>query len=169
MAESTVRSVKNVITRLCNISHRGMYVKRKDRVSAATNKSVWWYIVRADEEILCDLETKWEPIQLQLNWKLEHCFMRKEAVPSVSVHDASQLSQPVPAPQAQSPLNTDGMQMQSEPGDRLQEQSQVHQAESQNMDTMHSASAQNTQDVTVIEDPFLVKDVVSPVLQEKLT
>ena len=62
MAESTVRSVKNVITRFCNVAPGGLYVKRKDRVIATTNKSVWWYVVHADEKVLCDLESKWEPI-----------------------------------------------------------------------------------------------------------
>ena len=85
-------------------------MKCKDRVVAATNKSVWWYIVHADEEVLCDLETKWESIQLQLKWKLEHCFMFKETTDPGPSSASDDDSQPTLARQAQSALlNTDSI------------------------------------------------------------
>ena len=177
MAETTVRSVKNVITRFCNCTPRGLYVKRKDRVVAATNKSVWWYIVHADEEVLCDLETKWESIQLQLKWKLEHCFMFKETTDPRPSPASDDDSQPALAPQAQSVLlNTDSIQTPMEDDGQLptneenqQVGSQVHDTESQNMDALSSTSSQNTETVTVAENHFLVKEVVSPVHLKKLT
>ena len=60
MAESTVRSVKNVITRFCNVAPSRLNVKRKNRVMSDINKSVWWYIIHADEKVLSDLESKWD-------------------------------------------------------------------------------------------------------------
>lgn len=152
-------------------------MKRKDRVVAATNKSVWWYIVHADEEVLCDLETKWESIQLQLKWKLEHCFMFKETTDPRPSPASDDDSQPALAPQAQSVLlNTDSIQTPMEDDGQLptneenqQVGSQVHDTESQNMDALSSTSSQNTETVTVAENHFLVKEVVSPVHLKKLT
>lgn len=170
MAESTVRFVKNIITRFCNVAPGGLYVKHKDRVTAATNKSVWWYVVHADEKVLCDLESKWEPIQLQLKWKLEHCFMSKAATDPLSSsalsHEPSQSIKPQ-APQAQSPLSADDTQSQSASEElttnevNSQAQSQVQEIESQNMDTSSKTSTQSLEKITDTEDHFLVEEVVS--------
>ena len=162
MAESTVRSVKNAITRFCNIAPSGLYVKRKNKVTVPANKNVWWYVIHADEEVLCDMENKWEPIQLQLRWKLEHCFMSVATNQSlsVSVHETSQTTQQHAQPSSNS--NADDAQSESaEPcvqlttnEDSLQTHSQVRAVEggSQSTDTLSSGT---------IQENFLEEGVVS--------
>jgi len=46
-------------------------VKRKFRSEG--NRKRWWSLLRALEEVLELLETNWDPIQIQTNWKLEQC------------------------------------------------------------------------------------------------
>ena len=40
-----------------------------------TNKTKWWYVVHADEDLLTELNTKWDQVKAQTSWKLEPCFM----------------------------------------------------------------------------------------------
>ena len=154
MAESTVRSVKNAINRFCNVAPSGLSVRCKDRVIAATNKSVWWYIVHTDEKVLCDLESKWESIELQLDWKLEQCYMNKATGdPQSSAQVASQSK-----PQAQSSMNADDTQSDAN-AVNLQTQPQAQKEES-NADTESSTTSDpNLESGTV--DNFLVEGVVS--------
>ena len=34
----------------------------------------WWFVIHAPENVLLNLESEWEQIQLQTGWKLESCF-----------------------------------------------------------------------------------------------
>ena len=70
LKSSNVKSVKNVIARVCKVGE--VRVVRKDRVKPDMNKSMWWYVIHA---ILSDLETKWNLVNVQTGWKLELCFM----------------------------------------------------------------------------------------------
>ena len=40
-----------------------------------TNKTKWWYVVHADEDLLTELNTKLDQVKVQTSWKLEPCFM----------------------------------------------------------------------------------------------
>ena len=42
--------------------------------------SKWWYIVRAEEGLLKQLDGKWEKVKLQTSWKLaiEPCYKQSE-------------------------------------------------------------------------------------------
>lgn len=35
----------------------------------------WWFVLQDDEVVLCDLETKWNLMQVQTPWRLE-CFYK---------------------------------------------------------------------------------------------
>ena len=74
LRDSTVNSVKNVISRICKLEN-GIRVRRKTKVSPVTNKTKWWYVVHADEDFLTELNTKWDQVKVQTSWKLEPCFM----------------------------------------------------------------------------------------------
>ena len=48
-------------------------LRRKVRVYEDSNKTRWWFILRGDESILQTMEKDWDRVQMQTNWKLEHC------------------------------------------------------------------------------------------------
>lgn len=73
MKDSTVKSVKNVISRVCKIDG-GLHVKRKTKDNPITNRTKWWFVIHADEHLLSELDAKWEQVKLQTLWKLEPCF-----------------------------------------------------------------------------------------------
>ena len=78
MKDSTVKSVKNVISRVCKIDG-GLRVKRKTKDNPVTNRSKWWFVIHADEHLLSELDAKWEQVKLQTLWKLEPCFKLENA------------------------------------------------------------------------------------------
>ena len=73
LRDCTVKSVKNVIVRVCKID-RGVHVKRKVKENPVTNKVRWWFVLHGSESLLCDLEEKWPQVNLQTSWKLEPCY-----------------------------------------------------------------------------------------------
>ena len=40
--------------------------------------SKWWYIIRAEEGLLKELDGKWEKVKLQTSWKLEPCYKQSD-------------------------------------------------------------------------------------------
>ena len=58
MRESTVRSVKGVISKLCKIKP-GFKVKRKDQPGDSFHKPKWWFVIHADESDLAKLDSGW--------------------------------------------------------------------------------------------------------------
>ena len=70
MSHTTSKSVENVITRCCNLT--GLKIRRKIR-TADTGKISWWFVVHADEAVLCELDSKWESVNLQTSWQLQSC------------------------------------------------------------------------------------------------
>ena len=59
MRECTVRTVKNVLVRLCNIDGQSIQVKRKTKVLPMTNRNRWWFVLHASESLLLALEELW--------------------------------------------------------------------------------------------------------------
>ena len=78
LKNSSVSSIKSVISRLCNIDG-GLRVRRKDQEGSMTKRSRWWYVVHGNEPLLNQLETKWDQVKLQTSWKLEPCFMHESS------------------------------------------------------------------------------------------
>ena len=94
---SNVKSIKSVIARICKIGE--LRVIRKDRVKPSTQKSTWWYVLHAKESTLSDLETKWDPVNMQTGWKLEPCFM-VDSSPSPSSENSNGDPLPLATPPA---------------------------------------------------------------------
>ena len=78
MRSCSVTSVAKAIRQLTNISGE-MQVKRKYKTSDTGKLSKWWYIVRAEESLLKQLDGKWEKVKLQTLWKIEPCYKQSEA------------------------------------------------------------------------------------------
>ncbi len=72
----TVATVVKAISHLTNISE--VRVKRKYKTTDEGKITRWWYIVRAEEELLKQLEGTWEKVQLQTSWKLEPCYKHSQ-------------------------------------------------------------------------------------------
>ena len=49
-------------------------IKRKTK-QLANSKSVWWFVIHGAESDLVLLEQRWENIQNQTSWALQHCLM----------------------------------------------------------------------------------------------
>ena len=73
LRDCTVKSVKNVIVRVCKID-RGVHVKRKLKENSVTNKTRWWFVLHGSESLLCELEEKWPQVYMQTSWKLQPCY-----------------------------------------------------------------------------------------------
>ena len=92
LRDCTVKSVKNVIARVCKIDS-GVHVKRKVKENSTSKKIRWWFVLHATEDLLCDLEGKWAEVNLQTSWKLEPCFKPFET-DSQSAKNLSRLLNP---------------------------------------------------------------------------
>ena len=77
MRSCSVGSVAKAIRQLTNISGE-IRVKRKYKTTDMGKLSKWWYIVRAEEGLLKQLDGKWEKVKLQTSWKLEPCYKQSE-------------------------------------------------------------------------------------------
>ena len=51
-----------------------LQIKRKFK-KLTGNKTLWWFVVHCQEEILCKLDTNWEKVNLQTGWTLQKCYM----------------------------------------------------------------------------------------------
>ena len=78
MSSCSVTSVAKAIRQLTNISGE-MQVKRKYKTTDTEKLSKWWYIARAEESLLKQLDGKWEKVKMQTSWKLEPCYKQSEA------------------------------------------------------------------------------------------
>lgn len=59
-----------MITRLTDV---GEQVEVKRKYKSDRNHKRWWFLLKASEEVLESLESNWEHLQIQTNWKLEQC------------------------------------------------------------------------------------------------
>ena len=49
----------------------------------------WWFVIHDSEEVLADIDNKWNQLKLQVAWELEHCFApQKESEPACSEPNA---------------------------------------------------------------------------------
>ena len=67
----------SVALKLTNIDTSKLVVKRKFKCSTTKPNCIekWWFIVRGEEELLCQLEEKWGAVAVQTAWKLQPAFM----------------------------------------------------------------------------------------------
>ena len=70
LKNTTTKSIENAISRLCKID--GLNIKRKLRRNHS-GKSSWWFIIHAPESVLCDLDNKWDGVNVQTSWSLMSC------------------------------------------------------------------------------------------------
>lgn len=75
---ASTKSVDSAISRFCKIE--GLKIKRKTRTNNRTGKLNWWFVVHGEEATLCDLEKKWEALQMQTSWVLEKCTKPSDSV-----------------------------------------------------------------------------------------
>ena len=83
MKSSAVKSVKSVISRTCKIDE-GLRVKSKTKDNPVTHRTKWWLVIHADEQLLSDLDAKWEQVK-QTPWKLEPCFKHENATTEADI------------------------------------------------------------------------------------
>ena len=94
MKACTVPTVIKSITRLTGIGSN-VQVKRKYKTNDKGKVVKWWYILRAEEAVLNQLEQEWEKVQLQTLWKLEPCY-------KLPIHPPAQESTQLDTPASQS-------------------------------------------------------------------
>ena len=113
MRETTVRSVKGVISKLCKIES-GFKVKRKDQTGDSSHKPRWWFVIHANESVLAKLDSSWGSVSDHTSWKLQSCYKPADS-PSISQanddplelqHHQAPQTQPVPVSEPASPFPT---------------------------------------------------------------
>ena len=70
LSNCTTTVVRNVINRLTDV---GEQIEVKRKYKSDRNRKRWWFLLKGSEEVLESLESNWEPVQIQTNWKLEQC------------------------------------------------------------------------------------------------
>ena len=114
MRESTVRSVKGVISKLCKIKP-GFKVKRKDQPGDSFHKPKWWFVIHADESDLAKLDSGWGVVSDHTSWKIQFCYKPADSpnatlshadVPEFQNNQAPQ-THPAPVSEPASPLTPD--------------------------------------------------------------
>ena len=90
MKACTVPTVIKSITRLTGIGSN-VQVKRKYKTNDKDKVVKWWYILRAEEAVLNQLEQEWEKVQLQTSWKLEPCYKLPTDSPAPLAQESTQL------------------------------------------------------------------------------
>ena len=68
----TVGTVKSVISRFC--SNTTAKVKRKTKDVQPGKPPKWCFVIHDSEEALQSLESNWDLVNVQTNWKLEPCY-----------------------------------------------------------------------------------------------
>ena len=72
MKETSATAVTSTLTKLTSVTNDQVRIKRKYKsVNRNNNRMRWWFVLRGDEDTLVKLESEWEQVRLQTNWKLE--------------------------------------------------------------------------------------------------
>lgn len=62
-------TLSSTLDKLTSVSKSEVQVKRKYKQS--NKKTVrWWFVVKGNEKVLCKLDSEWEKVSLETNWKL---------------------------------------------------------------------------------------------------
>ena len=70
LKSTSVKAIKNVISSLSSISSDNLFIKRKYKNVNSSSAQIWWFVVRADESLLQELDRQWDTITLQTSWQL---------------------------------------------------------------------------------------------------
>lgn len=100
---ATTKTVENAIARFCK-PVQGLRIKRKTSTNENSGKVSWWFVIHADESVLCELDDKWNSVNMQTNWILKHCTKPATNVPTspasrTTVENSESESNPGPAVQ----------------------------------------------------------------------
>lgn len=68
---ATVKTVENVTSRFCNM--QGLRIRRKTRRNGTSGRTIWWFVIHADEAVLSELDEKWDCVHVQTSWTLNQC------------------------------------------------------------------------------------------------
>ena len=72
MRETSTSAVITTLTKLTSMTSEQVQARRNFKsINGSSNRIRWWFVLRGDEDILSILESEWEQVQLQTNWKLE--------------------------------------------------------------------------------------------------
>ena len=80
LKNTTVTAVSATLKRLTSTDTTKLKIKRKFKTATSDPSRVqkWWFMVRGDEELIKQLEEKWDIVAMQTAWKLEPAFMYVE-------------------------------------------------------------------------------------------
>ena len=68
---TTSNAVSSTLSKLTSKGNQ-VQVKRKFKSIQNTNKTVrWWFVIRGSEDMLQEIESEWDHVSAQTNWKLE--------------------------------------------------------------------------------------------------
>ena len=88
---ATIKTVENVIARFCKMQE--LRIKRKKGRNGATGRTIWWFVIHADEAVLSKLDQKWDSVHVQTSWTLGQCT-KPANTDEVSGHEHP----PIPTP-----------------------------------------------------------------------
>ena len=81
---TTSNAVSSTLSKLTSKGNQ-VQVKRKFKSIQNTNKTVrWWFVIRGSEDMLQDIDSEWDHVSAQTNWKLEPLLKFPDPV---DVHD----------------------------------------------------------------------------------
>ena len=108
MKVTTASSLKHAISKFCPAS--SLQVKRKTVNDHSGQVKRWWFVIHAPEDILLDLDSTWEQLQLQTGWKLEPCFRPSQLtvasnciMPQLQVDGQCSMVEPTPSTSVSEP------------------------------------------------------------------
>lgn len=57
----------------------GVTVHRKYKCGEHGRKARWWFILHGSESTLTNIEKRWNIMEIQTEWKIEHCYQPSDA------------------------------------------------------------------------------------------
>ena len=85
-------AVQRAIHQFPTVPDSSIEVRRKYK-TLKNAKQRWWYVLKAEEELLQRLDGEWEGVKLQTGWKLEPCLAYKDSPQSPPTPQS-----PIPSP-----------------------------------------------------------------------
>ena len=93
LKSTTTRAVEKVITTLTKVSSSELRIRRKYKTATDNAARVvrWWFVIRADNSVLEQLEKEWNPVAIQTDWKLTPLLQHATPNPGETSTDPSQV------------------------------------------------------------------------------
>ena len=89
---TTTTAVASTLKKLTTLGDR-LAVRKKVKPDA----NRWWFLIKGDEQLLCELEREWDRVSLQTNWKIERCTKPSDTVVQPPITTAASTSTSAPA------------------------------------------------------------------------